>query len=72
MRNASTSTTVFFHLVRDTVSDPVIPTLKHSKSVCLVCFVDTTPYLVDLPGNDPQKPPAAAFPEPRLNILGAL
>jgi hypothetical protein len=42
------------------------------KSVCLVCFVDPTPYLVDLPGSDPQKPPAAAFPEPRLNILGAL
>ena len=43
-----------------------------TKSVCLVCFVDPTPYLVDLPGNDPQKPPAAASPEPRLNILGAL
>ena len=37
-----------------------------------VCFVDPTPHLVDLPGNDPQKPPAAASPEPRLNILGAL
>lgn len=45
---------------------------QRSNTAKSVCFIGQTTYRVDLPGNDPQKPPGAASPEPRLNILGAL
>ena len=51
--------------------DPAIATNEHAKKCVFGVFCSPTSYSVDFSGNDPQKPPDTASPEPRLKTLGA-
>ena len=51
--------------------EPVIEPRKHAEKCVFGVFCSPTSYSVDFSGNDPQKPPETASPEPRLKTLGA-